>query len=101
MAQTFEQAKSNLSQRFRIVGSAEQFDISPLLFRQIFNWQDIRYYRQNVTKTSRNDWQLTAEDREGIGAIIREIQTNDAKQFLALSQQLDKETKFKLIDIDQ
>jgi len=70
-AQIFEQAKTNLSQRFSIVGLTEQFDATLLLFRQLFNWQNISYIRQNVTKSNQNNRQLSAEERETITAINR------------------------------
>ena len=49
-AQIFDQAKKNLSHNFSIVGLTERFDATLLLLREIFNWQDIYYVRQNVSK---------------------------------------------------
>jgi hypothetical protein len=62
----FEQAKENLDQRFSVIGITEQFDITLLLLRQIFNWQDINYVRHNVTKATPLERILTPEERETI-----------------------------------
>ena len=63
---TFELAKANLSQHFSVVGLTERFDLSLLLLREIFNWQDIYYVRENVTKNSAPERALTADERETI-----------------------------------
>jgi len=68
-SQTFEQAKTNLSQSFSVVGLTEQFDATLLLLRETFNWHDIKYMRQNVTKVSPLERNLTPEERETILSI--------------------------------
>lgn len=65
-AQTFEQAKRNLAQNFSVVGLTEQFDATLLLLRKRFNWKDIFYVRQNVSKVGARDRELTAEENDVI-----------------------------------
>ena len=65
-SQLFEQAKANLDQSFSVIGLTEQFDMSLLLLREAFNWQDINYVRQNVTKATPHERILTPEERETI-----------------------------------
>jgi len=65
-SQLFEQAKANLEQSFTVVGLTEQFDTTLLLLRHAFNWQNINYVRQNVTKAAPHERILTPEERETI-----------------------------------
>ena len=65
-SQTFELAKKNLSQNFSVVGLTEHFDLTLLLFRKIFNWQNINYVRKNVSKAAPHERRLTPEERETI-----------------------------------
>jgi hypothetical protein len=65
----FEQAKANLDQSFTVVGLTEQFDKTLLLLQDAFNWQNINYVRQNVTKTKPQERSLTPEERETILAL--------------------------------
>jgi len=44
-----EAAKRNLQEHFAIVGLAERFDETLHLLKKAFNWQNLRYTRQNVT----------------------------------------------------
>ena len=65
-SQHFEQAKANLDHSFSVVGLTEQFDKTLLLLREAFNWQNINYVRQNVTKATPLERSLTPEERETI-----------------------------------
>lgn len=65
-SQHFAQAKANLDQSFTVVGLTEQFDMTLLLLRDAFNWRNIKYVRQNVTKAAPHERILTPEERETI-----------------------------------
>ena len=64
--QILAQAKTNLSKKFSVVGLTEQFDATLILFKEIFNWQDIKYMRKNVTKVAPVERILTAEEKEAV-----------------------------------
>lgn len=62
----FEMAKTNLRERFSIVGLTEQFDETLLLMRDAFNWRDIGYIRQNVNKAKPAYKEISSEEKEAI-----------------------------------
>lgn len=49
-AEMLEIAKKNLREYFIGVGLAESFDQSLLLFKKLLNWNNIFYFKRNVTK---------------------------------------------------
>ncbi|HET6446192.1 MAG TPA: sulfotransferase family 2 domain-containing protein [candidate division Zixibacteria bacterium] len=49
-----EMAKTNLRDKFKVVGLTERFDESLILLKWAFSWKDVRYHSENVS-TSRPD----------------------------------------------
>ncbi|HEX9819376.1 MAG TPA: sulfotransferase family 2 domain-containing protein [Methylomirabilota bacterium] len=45
-----ERAERNITEHFATFGLAERFDESLVLFKRMFGWRHLHYYRRNVTK---------------------------------------------------
>lgn len=65
-AEILQQAKDNLSRYFTVVGLTEEFDASLLLLQEAFNWRDIHYVRQNVTRVAEKERKLSVNERHMI-----------------------------------
>ena len=50
-----ETAKSNIEERFSVVGLTERFDESLMLLRKAFGWSNLYYVRTNVTRRAQKD----------------------------------------------
>ena len=93
---TLQEAKSNLNEKFGVVGLVEQFDESLLLMKRRHGWSDVSYRKRNVTSSRPRKEDLPA-------TLIREIKERnhlDIELYQYAARELNRELQQIQLDLE-
>ncbi|QTL96942.1 hypothetical protein GM661_02600 [Iocasia frigidifontis] len=59
-----ERVKLNLDEHFSFVGILSEFDMSLLILKKIFSWDNINYFKRNVSKNKPDNFNVSFNTKE-------------------------------------